>query len=195
MFLKMPFCDFMVFDKVISNLPKNSQLQISNSSAIRYAQLIDIDPSIEVFCNRGPVASTEVHRLRLVRLWLTENQRFLWAEILVFSTIVTPFGIITFRTILKSFSSIMEEEASLKSCQDIMKLRFLILSFETSHHLTAEHLAKMYGLAYSKATDAASLHEAIATLFQQNEKPQLLEIFTPTVENDKILLQYFKELI
>jgi 2-succinyl-5-enolpyruvyl-6-hydroxy-3-cyclohexene-1-carboxylate synthase len=28
-------------------------LQISNSSAIRYAQLIDIHPTIEVYCNRG----------------------------------------------------------------------------------------------------------------------------------------------
>jgi 2-succinyl-5-enolpyruvyl-6-hydroxy-3-cyclohexene-1-carboxylate synthase len=28
-------------------------IQISNSSAIRYAQLIEIDPTIEVFCNRG----------------------------------------------------------------------------------------------------------------------------------------------
>jgi 2-succinyl-5-enolpyruvyl-6-hydroxy-3-cyclohexene-1-carboxylate synthase len=44
---------FCSFDRVISILPKNSQFQVSNSSAIRYAQLIEIDPSIEVFCNRG----------------------------------------------------------------------------------------------------------------------------------------------
>src|SRR5690606_5415735 len=50
---KIPFSDFVVFDRVISALPKDSQLQISNSSAIRYAQLIDIHPSIEVYCNRG----------------------------------------------------------------------------------------------------------------------------------------------
>ena len=50
---KIPFSDFVVFEKVIKSLPRNSQLQISNSSAIRYAQLIDIDPSIEVYCNRG----------------------------------------------------------------------------------------------------------------------------------------------
>ena len=49
----IPFSDFKVFEKVIPSLPKNSQLQISNSSAIRYAQLIAIDPSIEVYCNRG----------------------------------------------------------------------------------------------------------------------------------------------
>jgi 2-succinyl-5-enolpyruvyl-6-hydroxy-3-cyclohexene-1-carboxylate synthase len=36
----------------MQGLPINSQLQISNSSAIRYAQLIDIHP-IEVYCNRG----------------------------------------------------------------------------------------------------------------------------------------------
>lgn len=50
---KIRFSDFKVFEKVIESLPKNSQLQISNSSAIRYAQLIEIDPSIEVYCNRG----------------------------------------------------------------------------------------------------------------------------------------------
>ena len=50
---KIPFTDFKVFEKVIQSLPQNSQLQISNSSAIRYAQLIPIDPSIEVYCNRG----------------------------------------------------------------------------------------------------------------------------------------------
>jgi 2-succinyl-5-enolpyruvyl-6-hydroxy-3-cyclohexene-1-carboxylate synthase len=48
---KIPFSDFKFFEKVIPSLPK-TQLQISNSSAIRYAQLIAID-SIEVYCNRG----------------------------------------------------------------------------------------------------------------------------------------------
>ena len=50
---KIPFTDFKVFEKVIPALPKNSQLQISNSSSIRYAQLFDIEKSIEVFSNRG----------------------------------------------------------------------------------------------------------------------------------------------
>ena len=48
---KIPFSDFKVFEKVMQCLPINSQLQISNSSAIRYAQLIDIDPSISEIAN------------------------------------------------------------------------------------------------------------------------------------------------
>lgn len=67
--------------------------------------------------------------------------------------------------------------------------------FETSHHLTAEHLAKMYDFEYYKASDSESLDQAIDILFVNNDKPSILEIFTPTVENDKVLLQYFKELI
>jgi 2-succinyl-5-enolpyruvyl-6-hydroxy-3-cyclohexene-1-carboxylate synthase len=50
---KIHFTDFKVFEIVLKNLPVNIQLQISNSSAIRYAQLVDIHPSVEVFCNRG----------------------------------------------------------------------------------------------------------------------------------------------
>jgi len=50
---KIPFSDFKVFEKIISTLPEASLLHISNSSAIRYAQLFDMHPSIQVFCNRG----------------------------------------------------------------------------------------------------------------------------------------------
>ena len=67
--------------------------------------------------------------------------------------------------------------------------------FETSHHLTAEHLVKMYDFEYYKASDSESLDQAIDILFVNNDKPSILEIFTPTVENDKVLLQYFRELI
>jgi 2-succinyl-5-enolpyruvyl-6-hydroxy-3-cyclohexene-1-carboxylate synthase len=48
-----PFSDLKVFEMILQNLPLHSQLQISNSSAIRYAQLFAIDQSIDVYCNRG----------------------------------------------------------------------------------------------------------------------------------------------
>src|SRR5690606_22266135 len=47
------FSDFKVFEKIIETLPENIDLQYSNSSAIRYAQLFDHRPDIRVFCNRG----------------------------------------------------------------------------------------------------------------------------------------------
>jgi len=35
---------------------------------------------------------------------------------------------------------------------------------------------------------------ALDAMYLQNDKPQLLEIFTPTQVNEKILLNYFKQL-
>jgi len=67
--------------------------------------------------------------------------------------------------------------------------------FETSHCLTAEHLAKMYGLNYLIASNEATLEKSLKDLFLQDDKPTLLEVFTPTLENDKILLDYFKALV
>lgn len=192
---KMPFCDFMVFDKVISSLPKNSQLQISNSSAIRYAQLIDIDPSIEVFCNRG-TSGIDGSTSTAIGAAVANGKPtvFMGGDIGFFYDSNALWN----NFIPKDFKIILINNGGggiFRILPGHNETPVFNTFFETSHHLTAEHLAKMHGLAYSKATEAASLDEAIATLFQQNEQPQLLEIFTPTVENDKILLQYFRELI
>ena len=50
---KIPFTDLKAFDIILPKLASNTHLQISNSSPIRYAQLVSIDNTIEVFCNRG----------------------------------------------------------------------------------------------------------------------------------------------
>jgi 2-succinyl-5-enolpyruvyl-6-hydroxy-3-cyclohexene-1-carboxylate synthase len=66
--------------------------------------------------------------------------------------------------------------------------------FETSHNLTAEHLAKMYGFDYYKANNK----EQLQTNWKEcitNTRPLILEICTPEKENDKILLEYFKKVI
>jgi 2-succinyl-5-enolpyruvyl-6-hydroxy-3-cyclohexene-1-carboxylate synthase len=67
--------------------------------------------------------------------------------------------------------------------------------FETSHCLTAEHLAKMYGFNYHIASSEETLNQQLTLFFSQNESPVILEVFTPTRDNDKILLQFFKELV
>jgi len=64
--------------------------------------------------------------------------------------------------------------------------------FETKHHLTAEHLCKMYGFDYSTITKENNLQESIKTFFKESNSPKLLEIFTPSEVNDKVLLDYFK---
>lgn len=192
---KIPFSDFKVFEKVIPTLPKNSQLQISNSSAIRYAQLIPIDPSIEVYCNRGTsgidgststaigaaVANTKPTVLITGDISFLYDSNALWN-----SYIPKNFKIILINNGGGGIFRILpghEENTVFNTF------------FETSHSHTAEHLAKMFGFDYGIANDEISLEKGLTALYAQNDKPSILEVFTPTLDNDKILLQFFRELV
>ncbi|KIA99374.1 2-succinyl-5-enolpyruvyl-6-hydroxy-3-cyclohexene-1-carboxylate synthase [Flavobacterium sp. JRM] len=192
---KISFSDFKVFEKVIESLPKDSQLQISNSSAIRYAQLIDIDSSISVFCNRGTsgidgststAIGAAVGNSKPV-VFITGDISFLYdSNALWNSYIPKNFKIIIINNGGGGIFRILPGHQE----QPVFNT-----FFETSHHLTAEHLAGMFKMNYIKADNESSLQSGLETLYNVNEAPAILEIFTPTVENDKILLQFFKELL
>jgi 2-succinyl-5-enolpyruvyl-6-hydroxy-3-cyclohexene-1-carboxylate synthase len=189
------FTDFKVFGTVLNQLPHNSQLQISNSSAIRYAQLIDIHPSIEVYCNRGTSGIDGSTSTAIGAAVANKKQ----------TTLIT--GDISFlydsnalwnQYIPKNFKIILINNGGggiFRILPGHQETPVFNTFFETSHCLTAEHLAKMYGFNYQIASNEYALQNAIYNLFSQNEQPSILEIFTPTRENNSVLLQFFKELV
>ncbi|WP_413998543.1 2-succinyl-5-enolpyruvyl-6-hydroxy-3-cyclohexene-1-carboxylic-acid synthase [Flavobacterium sp. W1B] len=192
---KIPFSDFVVFDKVIKTLPKNSLLQISNSSAIRYTQLLDIDPSIEVYCNRGTsgidgststaIGAAVANKKQTV--FITGDISFLYDNNALWNKYIpTNFKIILINNGGGGIFRILPGHKETPVFNTF---------FETSHSLTAEHLAKMHGFEYAIANDETSLINNLKNLYAQNEKPAILEVFTPMLENNSILLQYFKELV
>jgi 2-succinyl-5-enolpyruvyl-6-hydroxy-3-cyclohexene-1-carboxylate synthase len=67
--------------------------------------------------------------------------------------------------------------------------------FETAHCFTAQHLAAMYGFEYFTASTQSTLADALSEIFKSSQRPRLLEIFTPTLENDRHLLTFFKSLV
>jgi 2-succinyl-5-enolpyruvyl-6-hydroxy-3-cyclohexene-1-carboxylate synthase len=192
---KIPFSDFKVFEKVMALLPKNSQLQISNSSAVRYAQLIDIDPSIEVYCNRG-TSGIDGSTSTAIGAAVAEGKQ----TVLITGDISFLYdsNALWNNYIPKSFKIILINNGGggiFRILPGHEETPVFNTFFETSHCLTAEQLARMYGFEYTIASDVASLVNSLKNLYAQNEKPSILEIFTPTLENDHILLQYFKELV
>ncbi len=192
---KIPFSDFKAFEIILSRLPKNSQLQISNSSPIRYAQLFDIDLSIEVFSNRGTsgidgCTSTAIGAAvgnKKQTTLITGDIGFLYDSNALWNNYIPKnFKIILINNGGGGIFRILpgHEENSVFNT-----------FFETSHCLTAQHLASMYGLDYHIASDENSLKIKLKTIFETNENPIILEVFTPTLKNDSILLNYFKEII
>ena len=192
---KIPFSDLKVFEKVLPALPENCQLQISNSSAIRYAQLFPIGASVDVFCNRGTSGidgstSTAIGAAvgsKKPTVLITGDIGFLYDSNALWNNYIP-----------KNFKIILINNGGggiFRILPGHSESTVFTTFFETSHCLTAEHIAKMYKMDYFTASDEKTLVEGLKKLYNHNEKSSILEVFTPTRENDKILLQYFKELL
>lgn len=196
---KIIFSDFKVFDKVITSLPKDCMLQISNSSAIRYAQLFDINPSIRVFCNRG-TSGIDGSTSTAIGAAVSSNLRDEKQTILITGDIgfLYDSNALWNEYIPKNFKIILINNGGggiFRILPGHEETPVFNKFFETSHCHTAEQLAKMFDFEYSFASDELTLENSLKTFYTQNNKPSILEIFTPTRENDKILLQYFRELV
>ena len=191
---QIPFSDFKVFDFICQNVPKNSQLQVSNSSAIRYLQLFDLDKSIQVFCNRGTSGidgstSTAIGAASasdLPTILITGDISFLYDSNALWNNYIPK----NFKIILLNNSG----GGIFRILPGHQETETFNRYFETSHQLNASHLAKMYGFDYFEANDEATLQQQYKSFLNQNEKPSILEIFTPEKENNGILLEFFRGL-
>ncbi|MFL9843400.1 2-succinyl-5-enolpyruvyl-6-hydroxy-3-cyclohexene-1-carboxylic-acid synthase [Flavobacterium rhizosphaerae] len=191
----VPFSDLKVFELILPALPHGSQLQVGNSSAVRYAQLFDIKPSIEVFCNRGTsgidgCTSTAVGAAfasgKLTTL-ITGDVSFFYDSNGLWNNYIPK----NFKVILinNGGGGIFRILPGHKETPLFNKY------FETEHNLTAEYLAKTFGFGYCTAHNEHELKAQLDTFFTDNVQPKILEVFTPMRENDLILKEYFKHLV
>ena len=189
---KIPFSDLSAFDLIIKNVPSNYQLQLANSSTVRYSQLFDVDPGHWVFCNRGTSGidgstSTAVgaaYHAPEPTLLISGDLSFLydinglWNDYLR-----TDFRIIV---INNGGGGIFRILPGSKKSDAFEKF------FETPHQARFDKICEAYGLEHLEAQDLTSLKQALDTFFAEGQHPKLLEIRTPRTLNDKILLQYFE---
>ncbi len=166
-------------------------LQISNSSAIRYSQLFDIDKSINVYCNRGTSGidgstSTAIGASINYKHNTVLSQRFKF--LLRQQCFVERFIPLNFRIILINnrgggiFKILTKDNSS-----ELFK-KF----FETKHHLSAKELCKMYGFDFYESDDESKLKLILNDFYQPSNKPKLLEVVTDSIYNQDYLLNYFE---
>lgn len=191
----IPFTDFTVFHKVLSSLPKESCLQVGNSSAIRYTQLFESRNDVEVFCNRGTsgidgststaIGASLINEKRTTLI--TGDLSFFYDSNALWNNYIQN----NFRIILvnNGGGGIFRILPGHKDTNNFDTY------FETKHTLNAEHLCKTFDLDYASANSEKSVETELDNFYKQSEKPKLLEIFTPSQLNDKILLEYFQFIV
>jgi 2-succinyl-5-enolpyruvyl-6-hydroxy-3-cyclohexene-1-carboxylate synthase len=183
--------DLKVFEQVLESIPKESQLQFSNSAIIRYGQMFTIDTTLEVFCNRGTSGIDGSTSTAIGAAFACNKQTvFITGDLSFFydsnglwnKNIPTNFRIILVNNSGGGIFKIIPGPKTTNATQ----------YFETPHCLTAEHLCKMHNFEYQKAFSTISVQEELKNFYKESNQPKILEIFTPSLENDKILKEYFK---
>ncbi len=188
---KIQFSDFKVFDIILKNIPDNYQLQLANSSTVRYTQLFKNNNTIPVFCNRGTSGidgsvSTAVGASIFYKsptLLITGDLSFFYDSNGLWN-----------RYLKKDFKIIVVNNAGggifriLPGKEDSNTFSTF---FETQNNLSAKEICKMYNLEFLQADNEKSLKIKLDTLFTKTERPALLEIKTPRLLNNKILIDYF----
>lgn len=189
----IPYSDLKVFDAVLKSIPEYSQLQLSNSSIVRYAQLFDVNDSLKVFCNRGTSGIDGSTSTAIGAAVAYENQTvFITGDLSFFydsNALWNDFIPNNFRIIVinNNGGGIFRFIPGPKSTNALSY-------FETPHQLTAEHICKMHQLNYHSATDLESLHKELIEFYAESNQPKLLEVFTDKEINEKVLKEYFKYL-
>ena len=188
-----PFSDLKAFSNILATVPNHTQLQLGNSSVIRYAQLFESNKTWRIFCNRGTsgidgCTSTAIGAAYAVK----ENTLFISGDI----SFVYDSNALWNNYIPNNFRIIVINNGGGGIFRFIPgpKQSDALHYFETPHHLTAEHLCKMYHFEYSTAKDEAELQRQLADFYEEGSYPKVLEIFTPRLENDNILKAYFNNL-
>lgn len=188
----VPFSDLKAFEGIFRKIPDGVQLQLANSSTIRYAQLFSLPPLSGVFCNRGTSGIDGSTSTAMGAAWVSDNP-------MVFITGDLSF----FYDINALWNNYLKQTSRIILINNQGGGIFRILPgekdtpaydtyFETVQRRSVKKLCKAYGIGYCSVRTVWGLRLALNRFFKPSTKPQLLEIKTPRKLNDTVLLNYFK---
>lgn len=192
---QVEFSEFKAFRMVMEALPGKIDLHLANSMPVRFANFIQgLSPKTEVFCNRGTsgidgtngTAVGNVLASEQVTVLLTGDLSFFYDRNAFFHQYdLSRLKIIVFNNCGGGIFRLIGGPSQLPELEQ---------HFETRHHHSAKFTALEYGFDYFKADSEMTLESALNKMFEQNNTPKLIEIFT-TPETNKRVYQEVKEAI
>lgn len=188
------WCDLKALSYVFNHIPEHTQLQLANSTPVRYAQLFQDSIQVNTFSNRGTSGidgsvSTAVGAAYVIKeptMLITGDLSFFYDSNGLWNKYLKP----DFKIVLVNnggggifrFIPGPSETAELEEF------------FEVKHQQSAEYIAKAFQLNYMKCSSEKELKLIFPEFIANNEQAAILEVFTPGEVNGKTLRNYFKNL-
>jgi len=188
----LQWSDMKVFENILQNLPVGSDLQMGNSTPVRYIQLYKAFKQLNYFGNRGTsgidgcvstAVGAAISSKKLTTLIIGDMAFFYDTNGLWHHHVPANLRIILINNGGGGIFRIIEGPSSVPELEEY---------FETRHQHNAKNIAATFGLDYSSCSSFNELEELLPLLYVGKAKASILEIFTPYEENAEVLSSYFK---
>lgn len=191
-----PWSDFKAYSIINSKLPIGINLQMANSTAVRYAQLMHSRKDILYNSNRGVAGidgctSTAVGASVVngkLTVLVTGDVAFLYDSNALWNKYLTEhLRIIVFNNEGGNIFRFIPGPSKTNQLEEF---------FEAHHRIKAKGIASTFEINYYNAKNENELNDILPSFFkmQSNDRPAILEVFTPRLENMDILKEYFEYL-
>lgn len=192
-FESIPYSDMSVFETVLDYIPENTYLHMANSSVVRYCQLYDPIPSLRYFSNRGTsgidgststACGVALSSPNVCNVLITGDVSFFY-DSNAFWNSQLPSNLRVF-LINNGGGGIFRIIPGPRESDQLERY------FEAQHDRKAEFICKAHDVNYVSASSLEEIESQMAVFFEENDRPKLMEIFTPRELNGEVLTEYFE---
>ena len=171
--------------QVLGFLPRNSILELGNSSAVRIAQFFPSPKEVELFSNRGvsgidgclSAASGTAIASGKLTVSVLGDSAFMYDSNALWNKRLSPqLRVIVLNNKGGGIFSLLDGPSSRSSYEEF---------FVAWHPVNIEKLAGAFNLRYFCCSDEESLKKELPGFFQPADQPGILEIKTETAHNVK----------
>lgn len=186
------FSDLKVFSSILNSIPNGTDLQMGNSSVVRYIQLFNQNKKLTYFGNRGVAGIDGSTSTAIGAAWKTKKPTLLISGDLSFHYDSNAFWNNYLSSHLKVIVINNGGGGIFRIIDGSKDTEHLQQFFETSHSSKSiKGIADMYQLNYFSATNNDELNRTLPLFFEE-KSVCVLEIFTNKEDNPKALDAFFQ---
>ncbi|MFA9221299.1 MAG: 2-succinyl-5-enolpyruvyl-6-hydroxy-3-cyclohexene-1-carboxylate synthase, partial [Sediminibacterium sp.] len=186
------FSDLTVFSSILKFIPERTDVQMGNSSVVRYIQLFNQNKKLTYFGNRGVAGIDGSTSTAIGAAWKTKKPTLLISGDLSFHYDSNAFWNNYLSSELKVIVINNGGGGIFRIIDGSKDTEHLQEFFETSHSSKSiKGIAELYNLNYFSAANNDELNEMLPLFFNQ-KNVSLLEIFTTKEVNPKALDAFFQ---
>jgi 2-succinyl-5-enolpyruvyl-6-hydroxy-3-cyclohexene-1-carboxylate synthase len=187
-----PFSDLTVFSSILKAIPNGIDLQMGNSSVVRYIQLFNQNKELTYFGNRGVAGIDGSTSTAIGAAWKTKKPTLIISGDLSFHYDSNAFWNNYLSNQLKVIVINNGGGGIFRIIDGSKDTEHLQQFFETSHSSKSiKGIAELYNLNYFSASNFDELNQTLPLFFNENNVC-ILEIFTPKKDNPKALEAFFQ---